>query len=72
MDFYYSISARNHTTDFAYNHNADYVYRAYSYIKDKSGNVVMLSPEPLYFTIYDMASIANAADGETYDNRPKS
>ncbi|MBQ7744678.1 MAG: hypothetical protein IJT85_03790 [Ruminococcus sp.] len=72
MDFYYSISARNHTSDFAYNHNADYVYRAYSYIKDNSGNVVMLSPDPLYFTIYDMASIANAADGETYDNRPKS
>ena len=70
MDFYYSMSVRNHSGDFVDNHNADYVYRAYSYIKDSSGKVVMLSGDPLYFTIYDMASIANATEGKTYD-KPK-
>ena len=68
LDYYYSMSVRNHTGDFVNNHNSEYIYRAYSYIKDSSGKVVMLSETPLYFTIYDMASIANAAEGTVYDN----
>ena len=68
LDYYYSMSVRNHQGDFVNNHNSEYIYRAYSYIKDSSDKVVMLSETPLYFTIYDMASIANAADGTVYDN----
>ena len=66
MDFYYSMSVRSHT-DFSNTHNSEYVYRAYSYLKDKNGNVIMLSDTPLYFTIYDMASITNATEGITFD-----
>lgn len=41
------------------------LYRAYSYLKDSSGNVILIS-DPIYFTIYDIASIENMAAGASY------
>lgn len=65
IQYYYSYSVRSHTnlTD---NGNKDYVYRAFAFMKDKDNNVTMVS-QPLYFTFYDMASIANAKDGYEVD-----
>ena len=62
------MSVRSHSGEFVDNGNKNYVYRAYSYLKKTEGNVVEYISTPVYFTIYDMASIANAADGETYDS----
>ncbi len=61
IQYYYSYSVRSHS-DLTDNHNKDYVYRAFAYMKDKNDNVTMVS-QPLYFTFYDMASIKNAQDG---------
>lgn len=61
IQYYYSYSVRSHT-DLIDNGNKDYVYRAFAYMKDKNNNVTMVS-QPLYFTFYDMASIANAYEG---------
>ena len=41
------------------------LYRAYSYLKDASGNVLLIS-DPIYFTIYDIASIDNMSAGAEY------
>ena len=41
------------------------LYRAYSYLKDKDGNVLLIS-DPIYFTIYDIASIENMSAGAEY------
>lgn len=41
------------------------LYRAYSYLKDASGNVLLIS-DPIYFTIYDIASIENMSAGAEY------
>jgi hypothetical protein len=63
VQWYYSVSnARGWKGDFAtgnYKTNYSYkryVYRAYSYVKD-SNNVVTLSDEPVYFTMYDVAKL---------------
>ena len=65
IQYYYSYSVRSHT-DLTDNGNKNYVYRAFAYMKDNSGNVTMVS-QPLYFTFYDMASIANAQIGYDAD-----
>lgn len=41
------------------------LYRAYSYLKDSSGTVLLIS-DPIYFTIYDIASIENMSAGAEY------
>ena len=66
IQYYYSYSVRSHT-DLTDNGNKDYVYRAFAFMKDKNNNVTMVS-QPLYFTFYDMASIANAQDGLVFDS----
>ena len=66
IQYYYSYSVRKHT-DLTDNGNKNYVYRAFAFMKDKSGTVTMVS-QPLYFTFYDMASIANAQDGLGFDS----
>lgn len=38
------------------------VYRAYAYIKDIEKNNITISQSPVYFTIYDIGSIQNAAE----------
>jgi fibro-slime domain-containing protein len=65
IQYYYSYSVRKHT-DLTDNGNKDYVYRAFAFMKDKNNNVTMVS-QPLYFTFYDMASIANAKEGYDVD-----
>ena len=66
IEYYFSMAVRSHTGEFVDNGAKNYVYRAYSYIKDSSGAVQLFS-KPLYFTIYDMASIENAQAGLMYD-----
>ncbi len=65
IQYYYSYSVRKHT-DLTDNGNKNYVYRAFAFMKDKNNNVTMVS-QPLYFTFYDMASIANAMVGYEVD-----
>ncbi len=67
IEYYYSMSVRNHSGDFVDNGAKNYVYRAYSYIKKVSTNKVELLSKPVYFTIYDMASITNAQEGLDFD-----
>ena len=45
--------------------NKEYLYRAYTYIKDGTDTVVS---KPVYFTIYDIASIANYSESEHYSS----
>ena len=45
--------------------NKEYLYRAYTYIKDGTNTVVS---KPVYFTIYDIASIANYSESEHYSS----
>ena len=45
--------------------NKEYLYRAYTYIKDSTTTVVST---PVYFTIYDIASIANYSESEHYSS----
>lgn len=61
--FYYSLPNRRHGTleDLPRRYQ---VYRAYSYLKDSSNNVVMLSEQPVYFTIFDIGSIESYSDAQ--------
>ena len=68
IQYYYSLANKSHTTD-----TSKYVlddtlqnkykyFRAYAYIADyNSGSYshIQISPTPVYFTIYDMATIEN-------------
>lgn len=67
IEYYYSMSVRSHSGDFVDNGAKNYVYRAYSYIKKVSTGKVELLSKPVYFTIYDMASITNAQEGLDFD-----
>lgn len=60
INYYYSLPNIKHS-DLTATTRKNMVYRAYSYLRNGS-TLVMLS-EPVYFTIYDIASIANSTDG---------
>lgn len=67
IQFYYSFAnifqySTAHPVEGVPTTNKDYLYRAYAYLYD--GDEVVVS-EPVYFTIYQMASIASAADAPT-------
>ena len=68
LEYYYQFAnikqAKNLTDpDKVPTTNKEYLYRAYTYIKDGTKTVVS---KPVYFTIYDIASIANYSESEHY------
>ena len=60
INYYYSLPNIKHS-DLTATTRKNMVYRAYSYLR-KGSSLVMVS-EPVYFTIYDIASIANSTAG---------
>lgn len=60
INYYYSLPNIKHSNLTATTRK-NMVYRAYSYLRNGS-SLVMVS-EPVYFTIYDIASIANSTAG---------
>ena len=64
MNYYYSLPNISQSTHQP-TERKNKLYRAYSYLKDSDSNVLLIS-DPIYFTIYDIASIENMADGENY------
>ena len=60
INYYYSLPNIKHS-DLTATTRKNMVYRAYSYLRNGS-SLVMVS-EPVYFTIYDIASIANSTAG---------
>ena len=54
IEYYYTMAA-NGTKERELKY-----YRVYSYLKDANGNVVAVS-DPIYLTIYDIASIQNGS-----------
>ena len=70
LEYYYQFAnikqAKNETDpDKVPTTNKEYLYRAYTYIKDGTNTVVST---PVYFTIYDIASIANYSESEHYSS----
>ena len=64
LQYSYSLLNRSHS-NLSVGNNRYNVYRAYAYIGDVSGNTltnIKISDKPVYFTIYDMASIQNYAE----------
>lgn len=61
---YYSLPNISQTTHEATTRKIK-LYRAYSYLKNSSGTVLLVS-DPIYFTIYDIASISNMQGGASY------
>ncbi|MEE1262700.1 fibro-slime domain-containing protein [Ruminococcus sp.] len=61
---YYSLPNISQTTHEATTRKIK-LYRAYSYLKNSSGKVLLVS-DPIYFTIYDIASISNMQGGASY------
>lgn len=70
IQFFYSIANRSHSnsTDFNANNplgNQHKVYRAYAYIAEYDGSAytnVQISEKPVYFTIYDIGTIADGSE----------
>lgn len=60
INYYYSLPNISHST-LEQTERKNKVYRAYTYLRNASGAVIV--SQPVYFTIYDIASIANTADG---------
>ncbi len=68
IQYYYSYSIKSHSDLTVDTGNKDYVYRAFAYMIDNTTHEIeLLSEAPLYYTFYDMASIANAQDGYEID-----
>lgn len=63
LQYSYSLLNRSHS-DLSVGNNRYNVYRAYAYIYDVAdkANTIQISDTPVYFTIYDMASIQNYAE----------
>lgn len=61
---YYSLPNISQTTHEATTRKIK-LYRAYSYLKNSKGTVLLVS-DPIYFTIYDIASISNMQGGASY------
>lgn len=60
INYYYSLPNIKHS-DLTATTRKNMVYRAYSYLRN--GSALVMVSEPVYFTIYDIASIANSTDG---------
>jgi|GEM_PF-2946131 fibro-slime domain-containing protein len=70
IQYYYSLANKRHTTDTEQYELTDDLtnkkkyFRAYAYIADYSNGTysnIQISPTPVYFTIYDMATIENGS-----------
>lgn len=64
INYYYSLPNISHSK-LEPTVRKNKVYRAYSYLRDANNDVVAIS-DPVYFSIYDIASIENTADGAGY------
>ena len=64
IQYFYSLANRSHSNLNTVLNNRNYVYRAYAYICDNDYSNIQISPTPVYFTIYDMASIQNFAEAQ--------
>ena len=60
INYYYSLPNIKHS-DLTATTRKNMVYRAYSYLRN--GSYLVMVSEPVYFTIYDIASIANSTAG---------
>ena len=60
INYYYSLPNIKHS-DLTATTRKNMVYRAYSYLRN--GSALVMVSEPVYFTIYDIASIANSTAG---------
>ncbi len=64
LNYYYSLPNISHSS-LEPTVRKNKVYRAYAYLRNASGAVVVSNP--VYYSIYDIATIANYADGRGYD-----
>ena len=61
--YFYTLPNRRHNAELTDDLPRRFkVYRAYAYIKDIEKNNITISQSPVYFTIYDIGSIQNAAE----------
>ena len=62
--YFYTLPNRRHNAELTDDLPRRFkVYRAYAYIKDiNNDNTITISQSPVYFTIYDIGSIQNAAE----------